>query len=1074
MPEFPPDKGHLHPVRRPDNSVVHERVVAPATALHVVSCFSFHRGASHPDELVARAIELGYESLAITDVGSLAGVVRAHVAAKGTSLKLIIGSEVTLDDGTTLVILAVDRLAYGDLTRCLTEGRRRAPKGTYLLRRQDMERFGKRWLALVVPPMDLSLNNGLSSLKEQLDWAGRSFEGRVGLAVSMPDGADDQVRAVCLATLAQKCGVTPVAATPIEAHARERRSLRDTLYAIRHGCRVEDLGNRLPPNLMALPSPQELHIAYQGHEYLLENALEFSRRCQFSLSELRYEYPVEGRIEELVQLTRLGAKERWPHGVPERVEALLRHEWALIAELGYQDYFLTVHEIVAFARSRGILCQGRGSAANSAVCYCLGITSVDPDRFDVLFERFMSKDRHEPPDIDVDFEHERREEVLQHIYTKYGRERAALTAVVITYRGRSAVRDVGKALGLPEDQVSKLAETLRWWDPVAWPRQRLIEAGFDADDQKLQQVIAVSTEIHGFPRHLSQHVGGMVITAGRLDDMVPIENAAMEGRTVVEWDKDDLDALGILKIDCLALGMLTAIRRAFDGIARIRGERMDLASVPAEDPDVYDMACAGDTVGVFQIESRAQMSMLPRLQPRCFYDLVIEVAIVRPGPIQGGMVHPYLRRRAGEEQVTFPSEDVRSVLGKTLGVPIFQEQAMRLAVVAGGFTPGEADQLRRAMGAWRRPGLLNQFGEKLVVGMLERGYEKDFADALFRQITGFGEYGFPESHAASFALLTYVSLWLKRFEPAAFLVALLNSQPMGFYAPAQLVTDARRHGVLVLPIDVTVSEESAVLEVDATLRPREESRGRRASAYGRGGPAVRLGLEQISGLSRQAIARIVAARNERSFATVNDVCLRAELLPKESSLLAGAGAFRSLSAHRRGALWEATLPLPNAPLLESMQVSVMNPAPVPQGIPAPDRADIVMDDYLHTGLSLEAHAVSLLRPALAELGAVEAASLSRRPHRSHVAVAGLVLNRQRPATASGVLFMTLEDETGVVNVIVRLDVQERCRAALLQSSLALVSGRIERAHGVTHLLATGVNDVSDLLGQLPHQSRDFR
>ncbi len=1070
MPELPLDKGHPHPLHGAVPVSTSERhTAAPVVELHCISCFSFLRGASHPDELVAAAHRLGYEALALTDAASVAGVVRAHVAAKELPIRLVIGSEITTEDGLRCVLLATDRAAYGRLTRLLTVGRRRAEKGRCRLTRADLVAHADGLIAILVPDEGIPDTEALRTLEERARWIAETYGDSAYLGISMNEGPNDVLRAERLERVATAFGMRAVACGGIEAHDASRRALRDVLHAVGKGVRVEDLGYELPRRLAVLRSSEELRRVYAGREHLLEHARAVAERCTFSLSELRYEYPVEGRMDTLRSLAEAGARERWPDGIPAKVRRLLDHEYALIDELGYQDYFLTVHEIVAFARSRGILCQGRGSAANSAVCFCLGITSVDPDRFDVLFERFISKDRHEPPDIDVDFEHDRREEVLQHVYEKYGRERAALTATVITYRGRSAVRDVGKALGLPDDDVARLAETLRWWDPVDWPRERLIEAGFDPDDARLVKVVGLAKELHGFPRHRSQHVGGMIITAGRLDELVPVENASMDGRTVVEWDKDDLDALGILKIDCLALGMLSAIRKALEAVSKRRGRPMGLADVPADDPAVWDMACEGDTIGVFQIESRAQMSMLPRLKPRCFYDLVIEVAIVRPGPIQGGMVHPYLRRRAGEEPVAFPSEAVKEVLGKTLGVPIFQEQAMRLAVVAAGFTPGEADRLRRAMGAWRRQGLLRAFGDKLVEGMLARGYDREFADALFRQITGFGEYGFPESHAASFALLTWVSLWLKRREPAAFLVALLNSQPMGFYAPAQLVADARRHGVTVKPVDVRKSDSESTLEEEPIA---DGSRtGRRD--FGRGGPAVRLGLSMVAGLPSAAIERILAARAERPFLGVDDCRRRADLNPSEAALLARAGAFRGLSEHRRAALWEATTPRDEAELWRSGGGAGLMKDPLPETVCAPDRVETVVEDHLSIGFSLDAHLLVFLRETLAERGAVPTASLSRRPDRSHVAVAGLVLNRQRPATASGILFMTLEDETGHANIIVRVREQERFRSAVLGGRLVLVQGRIERAHGVTHLLASCVFDLSDLLGDVPHASRDF-
>ncbi|MGH8606661.1 MAG: error-prone DNA polymerase, partial [Gammaproteobacteria bacterium] len=781
----------------------------PAYAeLHAVSNFTFLRGGSHPEELVRQAYALGYSALAITDECSLAGVVRAHTAARECGLKLIIGTELTLVDGTRLVLLATDREGYGGLSALITQGRRRAAKGGYQVARSDLERELDRCVAVLIPR---SKREGKVPARRdpqaEARWLAETFSGRAWIAVEIHREGDDGIKLDELQQLGRRMGVPLLAAGDVHMHRHSRRALQDTLTAIRLGVSLEKAGSALYPNgERYLHSRAELAALYPAE--LMAETLAVAERCWFSLDELRYEYPQElvpaGRAPAvyLRELTEAGMYRRWPAGVPDKVRSQIEHELKLIAELRYEPYFLTVHDIVRFARSRNILCQGRGSAANSAVCFCLGITEVDPTRMEILFERFVSKERNEPPDIDVDFEHERREEVVQYIYDKYGRDRAALTATVITYKARSAIRDVGKALGMSLAQVDRLAKNVYWWDGRRLNPERLKEAGFDPENPTIRRLLKLVGALVGFPRHLSQHVGGFVISRGPLERLVPIENAAMPGRTVIQWDKDDLDALGLLKVDCLCLGMLTAIHKAFDAIRESNGKTWSMATVPPEDPETYAMIQRADTMGVFQIESRAQMAMLPRLKPASYYDLVIEVAIIRPGPIQGDMVHPYLRRRKGLEPVSYPSEAVKGVLARTLGVPLFQEQVIKLAMVAAGFLPGEADQLRRSMASWRRNGDIYRFEQRLIEGMCERGYSEAFARRIFQQIVGFGEYGFPESHAASFALLAYVSAWLKCHEPAAFTCALLNSQPMGFYAPGQLVQDARRHGVAVRPVDV--------------------------------------------------------------------------------------------------------------------------------------------------------------------------------------------------------------------------------------------------------------------------------
>ena len=1045
---------------------------SPAYAeLHCLSNFSFLRGASHPEELVARARQLGYSALALTDECSLAGVVRAHLKARELGFKLIVGSELRLADGPRLVLLAPDRAAYGDLCELITHGRRAAQKGSYLLTRADVARLAASALALWLPaePLDEAV------VRADVQWLRETFPGLAWIAVERLHDGCDGARLAALSALGEAAGLPLVAAGDVHMHVRGRRALQDVLTAIHLGTTVQAAGLALLPNGERCLRPREMLARIYPPELLAET-MRIASRCTFSLDELRYEYPQElvpageTPTSHLRRLTEAGLARRWPGGTPVKVRALIEHELALIAELRYEPYFLTVHDIVEFARARGILCQGRGSAANSAVCFALGITEVDPDRIETLFERFVSKERDEPPDIDVDFEHERREEVVQHIYEKYGRSRAALAATVISYRPRSAVRDVGKALGFSLEQVDRLAANLQWWDGKELAPERLREAGFDPANPLLQKLVVLVEALLGFPRHLSQHVGGFVIARDRLSRLVPIENAAMPDRTVIQWDKDDLDALGLLKVDVLALGMLTAIRKAFDLVSAFRGRPLTMAEVPAEDPEVYRMIQRADTVGVFQIESRAQMAMLPRLKPACFYDLVIEVAIVRPGPIQGKMVHPYLRRRQGLEPVTYPSPDVRGVLARTLGVPIFQEQVIKLAVVAAGFTPGEADQLRRAMATFRRRGGMEQFQARLIAGMRERGYQEEFARQIFQQIQGFGEYGFPESHSASFALLVYVSAWLKRHEPAAFTAALLNSQPMGFYAPAQLVADARRHGIEVRPVDVRASDW------DCTLERRDD-----------GQPALRLGLRMVSSLTQAGAERLRAARAARMFADVEDLARRAGLNRRDLDALAAAGALAGLAGHRHRARWAVAGIEPPLPLLVE--------APIAEAVPMlrpPTEAQDIVADYASVGLTLRRHPLALLRGVLTARRLASAAAVRARAHGELVATAGLVICRQHPSSAGGTVFITLEDETGHTNVIVWNSVARRSRRALLGARLLAVRGEVQRettsrpsmACGtrlgpigegeVLHVIAHELVDLSPLLGGLTVASRDFR
>jgi len=1012
--------------------------------------FSFLSAASHPEALVRRAHDLGYRALAITDECSLAGVVRAHAEAKGCGLQLIVGSEICLTDGLRLVLLATSRDGYGDLSQLITLGRRRAPKGSYRLERRDLEPGLSGCLALLLPGREPDMS--------QADWLQSRFPGRAWIGVELHRTGADRARLDVLKSLAHASGLPLVAAGGVLMHDTAQRPLLDAMTAIRLGRTLAEAG-------LALQSNSERHLRCRSRlarfypQTLLQETLQLAARCGFSLDELRYEYPSElvpagcSAAAHLRGLTEAGMAQRWNGKPPQRVRDLVEHELGLIAELGYEPYFLTVHDIVRFARVRGILCQGRGSAANSAVCYCLGITEVDPARTEMLFERFISRERGEPPDIDVDFEHQRREEVFQYIYQKYGRERAALAATVISYRPRSAIRDLGKVLGLDPDQVDRLASNLSWWDGQEVMPERVRESGFDPDNPGIRCLLALTAQIQHTPRHLSQHVGGFVISRGPLSRLVPIENAAMEGRSVIQWDKDDLQTLGLLKVDCLALGMLSAIRRAFDLINDWHGEEpmLGMQQVPAEDPAVYAMIQRAETTGVFQIESRAQMAMLPRLKPACFYDLVIEVAIVRPGPIQGDMVHPYLRRRQGLEPVAYPSPEVEAVLGRTLGVPIFQEQVIKVAMVAAGFTPGEADRLRRSIAAWRRRGTLQQFESRLIAGMVQRGYDDSFARRIYRQILGFGEYGFPESHAASFALLVYVSAWLKWHHPAAFFAALLNSQPMGFYAPAQLIQEARRQGVAVVNVDVCRSGWDCTLEAVA----------------GSGEPQLRLGLRMAKGLSRPGVERLLGARADAGFVSVWDLARRASLDKGDLQSLATAGALAGLAGNRHRAAWQV-MGMQSALPLTGSEVEEAVPA-----LPPPTEGQNIRADYASLGLTLERHPLALLRSRLGRCRVIPAAAVRARRHGQLIRTAGMVIGRQRPASANSVTFVTLEDETGQVNLVVWKRLAERQRSVLLKAQLLGVAGEVQREGDVLHVIASRLWDYSSLLGRLLIRSRDF-
>jgi error-prone DNA polymerase len=1014
------------------------------------------RGASHPAELVTTAAALGYAGLALTDECSVAGVVRAHGAAKASGLELVVGSELKFADGLKVVVLAVDRPSYGALCRLISRARRAAPKGTYLASRDDLvDCLADSRCALLWVPDEHRAERAV--LRPTGGWLKERFGGRVWLAVELQRGGNDRRLFAEWRAAGRELGLPLVAAGNVLMHCRERRMLQDTLTAIRLKTPLDKLGFELRPNAERCLKPLA-ELARRFPAELLRETLAILERVDFSLDELRYEYPRELVPEgetpasHLRHLTEQGQRWRWPNGTPQKVQELIEHELELIAELRYEAYFLTVHDVVRHARSVGILCQGRGSAANSVVCFCLGITEVDPARMQTLVERFISKERNEPPDIDVDFEHERREEVIQYIYRKYSRERAALAATVICYRPRSAIRDVGKALGLEDGQVGAVARSLNGWEGALIEQERVAEAGFDPASPRVHLWLDLVETLIGFPRHLSQHVGGFVIAERALDELVPVENAAMPDRTVIQWDKDDLEELGLLKVDVLGLGMLTAIRRCFGLIEGYSGRRHTLATVPAEDADVYGMISRADTMGVFQIESRAQMAMLPRLRPKSYYDLVIEVAIIRPGPIQGDMVHPYLRRRSGEEPVTYPSDEVRRVLERTLGVPIFQEQVMQLAMVAAGFTPGEADQLRRAMAAWRRNGDLERFERRLIDGMTGRGYSRDFAERIFNQIKGFGEYGFPESHSASFALLVYVSAWLKHHEPAAFCCALLNSQPMGFYAPQQLVRSAREHGVEVRPVDVNSSDYESTLE-------RTEVRA----------PALRLGLHTVKGLSKEGGRRVVEARAAGAFAAVRDLAERAALGTKDLGALASAGALHGIAGHRHRARWDVAGVEKPTELLTSPRFNEALPM-----LRRPTEYEDIAADYRHLGLTLGRHPLALLRARLDVLHVLDARSVADLRHGARVRSAGLVITRQRPSSAAGVTFVTLEDETGYLNLVIWDSLAQSARRIVRGAALMGVVGKVQKEGEVLHVIAERLYDHSDWLGDVVTRSRDFQ
>ena len=1038
--------------------------------LQVTSNFSFLRGASHPEELVVRAKELGLTALALTDRNSLAGVVRAHQAAKKHGLRFVVGCRLDLTDGTALLCYPTDRAAYGRLCRLLSLGKMRAPKGECHLTLQDVGGHATGQIFIVVPPENWSQEVFIARVREIAERLGEPCY----LAASRLYRGDDRARIARLTQVAEAAGAPLVATGDVHYHVPGRRPLQDVVTCIREGCRIHEAGHRLHANAERhLKAPEEMARLFALWSQALARTGEIAARCNFSLDELRFNYPDEpvppGKTPQahLEDLTWEGAARRYPQGVSAKVRATLEKELKLIGQLDYAPYFLTVYDIVYWARSQDILCQGRGSAANSAVCYCLFITSVDPAEIDLLFERFISAARNEPPDIDVDFEHERREEVMQYIYQRYGRQRAGIAATVITYRARSAIREVTKVMGLTEDVQTALAGTIWGWSETGVPDEHVREAGLNPDDPTLRRAIKLAAELTGFPRHLSQHVGGFVLTQDPLSEVVPIGNAAMKDRTFVEWDKDDLSALGILKIDVLALGMLTCIRKCFDLIAAQRGVRRNLASFyPMDDAGTYDMLCRADSLGVFQVESRAQMNMLPRLKPRIFYDLVIEVAIVRPGPIQGDMVHPYLRRRNGQEEVTFPSPDpahgdadeLRRVLGKTMGVPIFQEQAMRIAIDAAKFSGDEANELRHAMATFRRRGTIETLEAKMTGRMVARGYDPEFAQRCFDQIKGFGEYGFPESHAASFALLVYVSSWIKCYEPAVFCCGLLNSQPMGFYAPAQIVRDAREHGVEVRQVDINESDW------DNTLEP---------CAGSTGGCAVRLGFRQIKGMAEEAAEKIAQHRGD-GYDDVEEFHARVGVSRAVLERLAAADAFGSLGLDRRQALWRVKA-LPDTVALPLFLVADARETgrEVKVVLPPMTLSEQVVDDYQTLRLSLKAHPLAFLREVFTRRGVRPTADLRGLRNGARVVVAGIVIVRQRPGSAKGVVFMTLEDETGIANAVVWPQAMERYRKVVMGSRLVMVKGRIQRHEDIIHVVADHLEDWSIELLSLSERGTDL-
>ena len=1063
-----------------------KKYIAEYAELNALSNFSFLEGGSHPEELIEKAAFLGYRAIALTDRNTLAGAVRFHIAAKAIGIQAIIGARIDIEDGANFICLPKDRNAYSRLTRLLTLGKRRAQKSMCKLWRADIAEYLHGQILIILPPLSFNApkvyvdqNKIDSEFADELSKWVEQVPGSVYLGASLCYREDDDSRLAALQRLAEKSGAPMVATNDILYHEPSRRPLQDLLTCIRKQCTISQAGFELELNAERyLKSPLKMKNGFEKYPDAIAKTIEIADRCDFSMADIIYEYPSvltqsgNSAEDELRVRTWEGARkrysiDRYPLGIPKAVQKQIKYELDIIERLKYAPYFLTVYDIVKFARERNILCQGRGSAANSAVCYCLGITAVDPNQSAILFERFISEARGEPPDIDVDFEHERREEIIQHIYKTYGRERAGLAATVVTFRSRSAIRETGKAMGLSDAIVDVLVSQVRGSNIDNMSAEKLLEIGLDPKDKVLRLVIKLAKELIGFPRHLSQHVGGFVITRNRLDELVPIENAAMADRTVIEWDKDDLDALGILKVDVLALGMLSCLRKGFDIARRHYGLELDLSNIPPEDPVVYDMLCKGDSLGVFQLESRAQMAMLPRLKPRSFYDLVIEVAIVRPGPIQGDMVHPYIKRRNGDEPVYLPSKELHEVLHKTLGVPLFQEQAMKIAIIAAGFTPGEADQLRKAMATFRKTDKISKLGLKMITGMVERGYERSFAERCFRQIEGFGNYGFPESHAASFALLVYISSWMKCHMPATFAAALLNSQPMGFYAPAQIVRDAREHGVVVLPPDVNMANWDCDLE------------GQKDGVL-----ALRLGMNQIKGL-RKGEATLIEDNRQGGYRNLEELSIRAGIQPATLEILARADAFQSLSLSRRQAFWQVRglnasvfkntqgnkqeLPLFNA-LLDGDKNFVGDNEPE-VSLPVANLGEEVIDDYSSLKLSLKSHPLSLLRNILSKGFYKPISVFTGLNDGDFVSVAGLVLVRQRPSTAKGILFITIEDDTGVANLVIWSRQFERFKRAVMNAKLLGVTGKLQREGEVVHLIVQHLQDLTFYLSELPEQNQ---
>jgi error-prone DNA polymerase len=1026
------------------------------TELQVTSNFSFLQGASHPEEMVEAAVALGYTEMAITDVNTLAGIVRAHSAAKKRGLRIIPGCQLQLQDGPSLLVYPTTLKGYASLCELLTIGNLRTTKGNCVLHKADVFAMLKEVIIIVLPPDQLNENGSIDNeFKNALIAYKQVFGNEIYLAAQRRYNGQDAKMLFCLSQLSTELHIPLVATNNVFYHEAARRQLQDVVTCIREKCTIYNAGFKLYANAERyLKDEAEMIRLFRQYPAAIACTQEIVAACTFSLDELKYEYPEEittgGRTpdEELIVLAWEGATAFYGDTIPEKIINSINHELRFIKEMNYAAYFLTVYDIVKFARSKNILCQGRGSAANSTVCFCLGITCVNPDKFELLFERFISAARNEPPDIDVDFEHERREEVIQYIYEKYGRERAAIVATVTQQHQKGAIRDVAKAMGLSIDTINKISSTIHRLSSNWFSAEMIAEAGLDINDQHLKKTFELGYEFIGFPRQLGQHTGGFVINRYKLSNLCPVLNARMQNRTCIEWNKDDIDALGFLKIDVLALGMLTCIRKAFDLIEKHYGIAYALATIPQDDPAVYDMICNADTIGVFQIESRAQQSMLPRLKPRCFYDLVIEVAIVRPGPIQGDMVHPYLRRRNGEEAVEYPSPALKEILERTLGVPLFQEQAMKIAIVAAGFTPSEADELRRSMATFKIKGEVTKLQHKLISGMIANGYTPEYAQRVFKQLEGFGSYGFPESHAASFAQLVYVSSWIKCHYPDVFAAALLNSLPMGFYQPAQIVIDATNHGVHVQPVDINYSLWDNLLE-------------KKTEKYF----TLRLGFRNIKGISAEDVALFITAR-KTGFVDIHSV-LQANIAPSLLEKLADADAFRSIGLDRRQALWE--LSIKDKPIALFAQSKPIDEKAIQ--LPLMGDAEHVLQDYATVALSLKAHPVSFIREKLNLLHCITHAALAHQKNGAITKVAGMVLVRQSPGTAKGVWFITLEDETGICNIVMFPNIAEEHKRQVLQSRLLLVEGKVQVAGKVIHVMATKCFDITPMLAQLRSASK---